>query len=379
MSWPIKKLAEVCARWFSGIWGADPFNNSNVFIVRVSDIEDDGIIDYDNLPLRFVNPNQINKYKLQTCDIVVVKSSGSKKKVISGKAGLFIEQKGKQVLASNFVLALRPNTTMILPKWLLYYLNGQNAKSYVLDIIGITTYPNLKPIQYLKMPIPLPPLEIQKKIVAKIEELFSKIDKTIELRQKVLQETEQIFPSALNQVFSEAEKKWGTKKLGNIIELNYGKGISKEDRKEDGKYSIYGANGELGRTDKYLVEGEAIIVGRKGTAGAVNRVSGRFWPADVTYYILANNNINIDFLYFGLEKIDLKLLANGIKPGINRNKVYKLEIPLPPLPEQKKIVDYLDALREKVDKLKQLQQEQLAEFKELKNSILDKAFKGELI
>jgi len=70
---------------------------------------------------------------------------------------------------------------------------------------------------------------------------------------------------------------WPTKRLGEIIELHYGKGISKEDRKADGKYPIYGANGELGRTDKYLVEGEAIISRKteelsgnttKGTGGA---------------------------------------------------------------------------------------------------------------
>lgn len=52
---------------------------------------------------------------------------------------------------------------------------------------------------------------------------------------------------------------WPVKKLGDIIELQYGKGIASEDRKPDGLYPIYGANGALGRTDQYLVEGEAII------------------------------------------------------------------------------------------------------------------------
>jgi type I restriction enzyme S subunit len=56
----------------------------------------------------------------------------------------------------------------------------------------------------------------------------------------------------------------------------------------------------------------------------------------------------------------------------------RIEIPLPPLSEQKKIVAYLDDLREKVEKLKQLQQKQSEELTELKNSILDKALKGEL-
>jgi type I restriction enzyme S subunit len=59
--------------------------------------------------------------------------------------------------------------------------------------------------------------------------------------------------------------------------------------------------------------------------------------------------------------------------------IKKTEIPLPPLSEQERIVKYLDELREKVDRMKKLQQEQLSELKELKNSILNKAFKGELV
>ena len=55
-----------------------------------------------------------------------------------------------------------------------------------------------------------------------------------------------------------------------------------------------------------------------------------------------------------------------------------IKIPLPPLTEQKKIVAYLDNLQEKVEKLKQLQQKQSEELTELKQSILSKAFKGEL-
>jgi type I restriction enzyme S subunit len=64
---------------------------------------------------------------------------------------------------------------------------------------------------------------------------------------------------------------------------------------------------------------------------------------------------------------------------MNAQLLSKIQLPLPPLSEQKKIVTYLDDLREKIKKLKQLQQKQLEELTELKNSILEKAFKGELI
>lgn len=154
---------------------------------------------------------------------------------------------------------------------------------------------------------------------------------------------------------------WLVKKLGEIIELRYGKGIAKEDRKIDGAYIIYGANGILGRTDKYLVEGKAIIVGRKGSAGEVTRVLGKFWPSDVTYYVFGNKEIDIDFLFYLFKNIDLKRFAKGIKPGINRNDIYNLEIPVPSIEEQRKIVKKLEKILAKIEKTRTFRQDSTEE------------------
>ncbi len=129
--------------------------------------------------------------------------------------------------------------------------------------------------------------------------------------------------------------------LKEILELRYGKPISQVDRDSNGKNYIYGANGILGKTNKYLIDGDAIIVGRKGSAGQVNRVSGKFWPADVTYYILENEFFNIDYLYFLLNHLNLPKLAKGVKPGLNRNDVYSINVPIPSVGIQKNIAEIL--------------------------------------
>ena len=149
----------------------------------------------------------------------------------------------------------------------------------------------------------------------------------------------------------------GHRKLGEVIELHYGKGLPKYNRKPDGEYPVYGANGILDYSDKFLLEGDAIIVGRKGSAGEVTRVSGKFWPSDVTYYVLGNSKIDIDYLFHALKNLSLQRLAVGVKPGINRNRVYELEIPLPPLAEQKKIVARLEGLLTKIKEAKRLRAE----------------------
>jgi len=156
---------------------------------------------------------------------------------------------------------------------------------------------------------------------------------------------------------SRAKLTTGHRKLGEIVELHYGKGILKHERKPDGKYPVYGANGVLDYSDKYLIDSEAVIVGRKGSAGEVTRVSGKFWPSDVTYYVLGNDNIDIDYLFHALKNLNLQQLAVGVKPGINRNRVYELKIPLPPIVEQRKIVARLEGLLGKIKEARRLRAE----------------------
>jgi type I restriction enzyme, S subunit len=140
------------------------------------------------------------------------------------------------------------------------------------------------------------------------------------------------------------------KLLGDVIELKYGKPISPSDRDSNGENCVYGANGVLGRTNRFLIDDEALIVGRKGSAGQVNRVSGKFWPSDVTYYVLGNEHINIDYLYFLLEYLNLPKLSKGVKPGLNRNDVYSIVAPIPSIKEQVEISNVLrkaDSLNQK--------------------------------
>lgn len=223
--------------------------------------------------------------------------------------------------------------------------------------------------------IPVPPIAEQGRIVAKIEKQFAKIDEAARLRAESIEATEKLLPAALHEIFSHAESKgWKENKLGEIFVFNYGKGLARSERSETGKYSVYGANGELGRSDRYLVEGEGIIIGRKGSAGELTRVSGKYWPTDVTYFVKEDKKYDINFAYYLFKYLDLPQYAAGVKPGINRNQIYNIKIPLPSLAEQKKIVKKLDALSEKVKALQELQKAQAADLKALKQSILHKAF-----
>lgn len=221
-TWPTKKLWDIIERQFSGVWGETPRATGNAHVIRVSDVEDAGIIDYENLPLRHVGETKIKKFQLLDGDLVVVKSSGSKKKIISGKTSIFKTQQDKIVIPSNFVFVLRPKTGIVLPIWLLLYLNGEEAKKFVASVVGVMTYPNLRPAQFLELRIPLPPIGEQKRIVAKIEKLFAKIDEAQRLRAESSTASAALLPSALHQAFTKQHpyKLENVRVLSEVAEIN---------------------------------------------------------------------------------------------------------------------------------------------------------------
>jgi type I restriction enzyme S subunit len=116
---------------------------------------------------------------------------------------------------------------------------------------------------------------------------------------------------------------WKEKRIEEVLKLNYGKPLDDDDRKLDGLYPVYGANGQKDRTDKFYYDKPSIIVGRKGSAGEVNLTAPKFWPLDVTYFVTFDERqYDLRFLYYLLSTLDLPCLAKGVKPGINRNEVY---------------------------------------------------------
>ena len=170
-----------------------------------------------------------------------------------------------------------------------------------------------------------------------------------------------------------------TRLLGDVLRLEYGKPLPKADRSPNGKYPAYGANGILCRTDKVYREYQSIVVGRKGSAGEVNLTEGAFWPTDVTYFVEHDNDTELRYIFHLLKYLELPKLAKGVKPGINRNDVYEIEVPIPLLPEQKLIVAILDEAFASIDQAKANTERNLANSRELFDSYLNRVFeeKGE--
>jgi type I restriction enzyme S subunit len=138
-----------------------------------------------------------------------------------------------------------------------------------------------------------------------------------------------------------AKEKWRPVKFCECMKLEYGDSLPEEKRIK-GHVPVYGSNGIVGFHNRSLVKGPGVIVGRKGTIGAVHFEHGEFFPIDTTYYLSHNGEIDIKYAYYKMQTLQLNRLnsASGT-PGLNRNDVYRINFQLPPKLEQSKISEIL--------------------------------------
>lgn len=123
---------------------------------------------------------------------------------------------------------------------------------------------------------------------------------------------------------------WVTKKIGDICQFEYGRSLAESDRVPEGGYPAYGANGIKARSKNFYCDKKTIIVGRKGSAGELTLSEEKFWPLDVTYYLVFDEDeYDLNFLHFLLLNQNLPNLAKGVKPGINRHDVYSINVLVP--------------------------------------------------
>jgi restriction endonuclease S subunit len=137
---------------------------------------------------------------------------------------------------------------------------------------------------------------------------------------------------------------WEAKTLRQLATINYGKSPT-HVLAEDGLYPVVGTGGSDRLGNNYLYEGESVILGRKGTIERVYFATGRFWTIDTAYYLSDFCGSVPRWLYYALQCIDLRQMneATGV-PSLSRDRLYMLQIPTPPKPEQVKITEILSTV-----------------------------------
>lgn len=350
----------------------ESLTNDSFTLLRANNIQNE--LELDDIQ---IVPKDVAKGKeIKDGDILFAMSSGSKHLV------------GKNILLNGlknytfgaFCSIYRNQKNDVLNNYYLSYVLKSNLYRDKLSGLSMgANINNLKSSDLEIMKIPLPPLEEQKRIVVNLDNLFAKIDKAIALHQKNIDEADIFMASVLNDVFVKLEEKYEKKVWNEILTIKNGKHY-KDVIDENGKYPIYGSGGIMNYANNYICNEDTVIIGRKGTINSPIFVKEKFWNIDTAFGIEANRNFLIPIFLFYFTKYFnfLDLNKSTTLPSLAKTHLLQINMVVPPLPTQQKVVAYLDEISNKIEKIKQIQKEKMQSLKALKASILDKAFKGEL-
>jgi type I restriction enzyme, S subunit len=233
-----------------------------------------------------------------------------------------------------------------------------------------------------KIEIPFPPLPEQKRIVAILDKAFAAIAKAKANAEQNCKNAKEIFEGYLQKIFEEKGEGWEEKMLGEMIEIKNGKN-QQQVLSDTGKYPIMGSAGNvMGYSTEYICEAGTTIIGRKGNISKPLYIDQRFWNVDTAFGFYPKNENDIDkrFVYYLCLGINFKSMNRGTTiPSLVKSELQTIQIRFPKLLKtQQTIVKKLDHLSTETKKLETIYKQKINDLEELKKSILEKAFKGEL-
>lgn len=294
---------------------------------------------------------------------------------------------------------------LINPKFLLYYFQSNEFQKKLNENATGTAQKGIYLNVIKQLEIPLAPLEEQSRIVEKIEELFSELDKNLQQFNKCLINIDNLWELSLNKQIN--NKSPFLIRLGSFISIKGGKRLPKNANYSNQKtqypyirvtdflnYSIDESNLKYinedvyGKLEKYSIENNEIYISIAGTIGLVGSI-----PNSITSAILTENAAKLsinnkselikDYLIYVLDSPFVKdQITKSIKatsqPKLALYKIAEIQIPKHSLREQKEIIEKLDELKNNCDRLKTTINENILATENLKSKILQEAFLGKL-
>jgi type I restriction enzyme S subunit len=302
---------------------------------------------------------------------------------------------------NNHAHVIRPHRKTIIDSWLVYYLIDADLSEFVSGL----TVPKLNQGRLREIPIPVPPLSEQQRIVALLDEAFAGISTAVANAERNCKNARAIFESHLEAVFSNRGEGWVEKNLSALFKIGSSKRVLKSEWKTEGvpfyrgrEVTRLAADGFVDNelfisedqfaalSEEYGVpEAGDIVITAIGTIGNAHVVqsSDRFYFKDASVLWMKRTfDVCSEFIKFWLKSslfFDQLDRGNGATVDtLTIQKLQSISLRLPQLEEQRKIVTELGALTEEIQRLASLYQQKLAALAELKKSLLHRAFSGEL-
>ena len=282
-------------------------------------------------------------------------------------------------------MVVQPSPGVIDPFYLAYALKGGIELA---DAVTGTAQPQITRTSLMPLAITLPEsIAEQQRIVALLDEAFAGLATAIANAERNLQNARKVLESHLESIFSQRGEGWIETTLDKISTNLDSKRIpiTKSDR-SSGEYPYYGASGIVDYVDDYIFEGDNLLVSEDG-ANLLARstpiafsVSGRYWVNNHAHILHFDDMATQRYVEFYLESIKLdEYITGAAQPKLNQKALKAIPIPIPErIEEQAEIALSIEELQKETQRLTHIYERKLAALEELKKSLLQQAFNGEL-
>ncbi len=389
MTWPLVKIGDVCKTGAGGTplkSKKEYYKNGTIPWLLSGEVSQGNIFSSK----KFITEDGLknSSARMFPKDTVLVAMYGA----TAGQVGIL----RFEAATNQAVCGICPNESF-LPEYLYYAMLFKQAE--LISKAAGNAQPNISQIKIKDTEIPSPTVKEQKLIVAILDEAFAGIDTAIANTEKNLANARELFESYLNSVFTRRGEGWVEKQLGDICSITSKLVDPRDDKfidlKHVGAGNIVSFTGDLiqvqtARNEKLIsgkfVFDEQMVLYSKIRPYLMKVVRPDFvglCSADIYPLKPFTDLLDRDFLYYLLlsKKFTKYAIAGSERAGmpkVNREHLFQFSVALPEVTEQKRIVEQLDATVIESRRIEIIYKQKLNSLKELKQSLLQKAFSGEL-
>lgn len=369
-------LGEIAESFVDGPFGsklkASEYVKDGVPVARIQNVRP---LRFNPSNLSYITPQkakELQRHDFRSGDVLITKLGepcGVACEVPSGfKAGRIVAD----------VTRFRGRNDKIDKRFLVHYLNAPAGAREVQKRARGTTRQRINLSSLKEIPIPLPPLEEQRRIAG----ILDQADALRRLRTRALHKLNTLGQAIFHDMFGvptrvprDAEVAERIRcVLGDQITLQRGKDITKKQAVE-GVVPVISSGGTSFFHNEAVVEGPGVLLGRKGSVGKVHYSPESFWPHDTTLYVKDfNDNVPLFVYFFFLQFPISDYEASAANPSLNRNNLHPVEVYWPSASDQRTFAEKLIPIEQYKEKVLK----SLDEMGELFLSLQQRAYRGEL-
>jgi type I restriction enzyme, S subunit len=402
--WEVKRLKTSATCWVSNVDKVPAEDEVPVRLCNYTDVYYNDHISSDmNLMETTATADEIRRFGLQVGDVLITKDSEEWSDIA---VPALVKKSSPDLVCGYHLAIIRSHPKALNGDYTLRAFQSCAVnQQFQVAASGVTRY-GLPKASIGDAWVPLPDVVEQKAIAAFLDRETERLDRLVAKKQELIERLKEkrtalisrtvthglpaeaaakagvpinpaLKPSGLDWL-GDIPEHWELIRLGRKIELQRGVDITK-DTQNEGSIPVVSSGGISSFHDRAIADGPGVIVGRKGTAGAVYYIEPDFWPHDTTLYVKDFGGNNRRFVYYKLFSMNLEGLDTGsANPTLNRNVVHPIWVSWPQVSEQIAIVTFLDAETAKLDSMVAKVEEAIERLQEYRTALITAAVTGKV-